>query len=586
MVTKIFLRILLGSPGVLKNCFTSYQAVHVFSCIHTKMMFLLKLSFAATVSFVLIFSHSARGQFPAACTDNANNGIKVCCPSDCSGPDHGTCKSIVGTESADWSRIQEPGSKVVEQVNQVGEVYGKVDSRYQWPMEVFTSVCECRGNYAGPDCSECDFGYEMDSNGNCQKLSSLRERKSITALSAQERMDLIKVLNESKNERQSDYKWAVIVEEPDHATRSGLRLENVATYDLFVYQHSSSKRDGDVTDNGEPVCSSFNVSDVDFGHEGPTFLTWHRYYLLIVERELGRIAERLGSPNGWNRYTFALPYWDWSDSEEVQNDIFSRSYFGTFDFNPESNRTPVEGVLFDGNNWPTVCDIHYDVNVDHATPITCSEVRSVCNPNRDRNKTQPGRLERGRFLLRSRDTLDNRTLPDLDTIKFLLNTSQYDAEVIGMKKHYTINSAGISFRNRLEGFVEIINLTTGEFAQNGSGPTHNNFHNGVHIFIHGHMRIVPSASNDPIFYLHHANVDRLFENWLQRCEEVSAYIPGPENRVAHPGHNSQDYLVPFFPLKTNNDMYKKSKEFGYTYQELDQCPTDGPGGKCSSDNSL
>ena len=555
-------------------------------------MFSLKLSFAVTVSYLLIFSHSASGQFPAACTDNANNGIKVCCPSNCSGPDHGTCKNI--TESADWSSIQEPGSKVVEQVNQVGEVAGKIDTRYQWPMEVFTSVCECRGNYAGPDCSECDFGYEIDSNGNCQKLSSLRERKSFTALSEQERMDLIKVLNESKNERQSDYKWAVIVDEPDHATRSGLRLKNVATYDMFVYQHSFSKRDGDVsdaTDNGSvPVCSNFsnlklNLSDVDFGHEGPTFLTWHRYYLLLVERELGRIAERLklGSPNGWNRYTFALPYWDWRNTSAVKNNIFNRSYFGTFDFDsPESNRTPVEGDLFDNNNWPTVCDKHYDVNVDHSKEVNCSYIRNVCNPNKDRMEGR--RLERGRFLVRGRKKLDNRTLPELETIKYLLNTNQYDANVSGMENHYTVESAGDSFRNRLEGFVDIDNIT-GVFAENGSGPTHNHYHNAVHIFIHGHMRIVPSASNDPIFYLHHANVDRIFESWLQGCGRGAPFVPKNRSRVAHPGHNSQDYLVPFFPLKTNNDMYKVSNEFGYTYQELDQAEK-CPGGKCSSDNSL
>ena len=536
-------------------------------------MLLLKLNFAVTVSFLPIFSHLASGQFPAACTDNANNGIKVCCPSDCSGPDHGNCTSI---SASDWSSIQEPGKTFVNNINRVGETLKKIDTRYQWPTEVFTSVCVCGSHYAGPDCSECDFGYRMDSNGDCQEISPPRERKSITALSVQERTDLIRVLDESKNERQSDYKWAVIVEEPDHATRSGLRLENVSTYDLFVYQHFFSKRDGDVKEDNDPVCSDFSVSDVDFAHGGPTFLTWHRYYLLIVERELGRIAERLGSPNGWKRYTFALPYWDWDDSDEVKTEIFSRSYFGTFDFDPDSNRTPVEGVLFDDNKWPTVCDRHYDVNVNHATPINCSEIRSVCNPNTDRTKAS--RLERGKFTLRGNDPpSDSRDLPDLSTIKYLLSTNTYDAEVRNMANHYGGDSAGISFRNRLEGFVNIINTETGEFAGSGSESSHNNFHNAVHIFIHGHMRIVPSASNDPIFYLHHANVDRLFEAWLQGCGGETSFVP--QNRVAHPGHNGQDYLVPFFPLKTNNDMYKKSAEFGYTYQELDQeamCPTDGP----------
>ena len=547
-------------------------------------MFSLKLSFAVTVSFVLIFFHSGNSQFPAACTDDANNGIKVCCPLACSGPDHGTCVSI--TTSADWSSIQKPGNAFVNTVNQVGEQFGKIDSRYQWPTEVFTSVCVCRGNYAGPDCSECDFGYEMDSNGNCQKVSSLRERKSITALSEQERMDLIKVLNESKNEHPSNYRWAVIVNESDYATRSGLRLENVATYDMFVYQHSFSKRDGDVKDNAKAVCSSDvldDLSDVDFGHEGPTFPTWHRYYLLIVERELGRIAERLGSPNGWNRYTFALPYWDWDDSDEVKNEIFSQSYFGTFDFDPDSTKTPVEGVLFDNNSWPTVCDKHYDVNVHPDKTITCPDLRSVCNPNTDRSKgeDQIGRLERGRFTVRGANPPpDIRHLPVKSTLKYLLSTNTYDAEVVNVANLYGVNSASISFRNRLEGFVNIINVGTGEFAEKGSGETHNNFHNAVHIFIHGHMRIVPSASNDPIFYLHHANVDRIFESWLQGCGRGTSFVP--ENRVAHPGHNRQDYLVPFFPLKTNNDMYKVSNEFGYTYQELEQaanCPANSRGGK-------
>ena len=386
------------------------------------------------------------------------------------------------------------------------------------------------------------------------------------------------------------------MEEPDHATRSGLRLENVATYDMFVYQHSFSKRDGDAKDNDTDVC--LKSSDVDFGHEGPTFLTWHRYYVLIVERELGRIAERLGSPNGWNRYTFALPYWDWSDSDKVKNDIFSRSYLGTFDFDPQSARTLVEGVLFDDNNWPMVCDKHYVVNVDRNMTITCPDLRRVCNPNTDRSKAQPGRLERGKFTLRGQNPPpDIRKLPVSSTIKHLLSTNTYDAEVRNMANHYGIESAGSSFRNRLEGFVNITNVQTGEFAESGSGPTHNNFHNAIHIFIHGHMRIVPSASNDPIFYLHHANVDRLFEAWLQGCGRGTSFVP--QNRVAHPGHNRQDYLVPFFPLKTNNDMYKKSNEFGYTYQELDQaaeCPADGPtgsptggpGGKCNyySDNSF
>ena len=147
------------------------------------------------VLFNDLFFHSASGQFPAAYTDNANKGTKVCCPSNCSGPHHGTCVNITGNESTNWSSIQGPGKTVVNMVKRVGEVFSTIDSAYQWPTEVFTSVCVCRDNYAGPDCSECDFGYEMDNvAGTCKEVSSFRERKNILTMSEQERMDLIKVL--------------------------------------------------------------------------------------------------------------------------------------------------------------------------------------------------------------------------------------------------------------------------------------------------------------------------------------------------------------------------------------------------------
>ncbi|KAL8730770.1 MAG: hypothetical protein Q9166_003840 [cf. Caloplaca sp. 2 TL-2023] len=42
-----------------------------------------------------------------------------------------------------------------------------------------------------------------------------------------------------------------------------------------------------------------------------------------------------------------------------------------------------------------------------------------------------------------------------------------------------------------------------------------NMHNGIHMFVGngGHMSNIPYSSFDPIFWLHHANVDRLFALW-------------------------------------------------------------------------
>ena len=79
------------------------------------------------------------------------------------------------------------------------------------------------------------------------------------------------------------------------------------------------------------------------------------------------------------------------------------------------------------------------------------------------------------------------------------------------------------------------------------------------------MRDVPTASNDPVFFLHHANVDRMFEAWLQ-IRKFDGTSPAYRlNDGGHPGHNFRDYLVPFFPLKTNEDMYKRASDLGFRY---------------------
>ena len=84
----------------------------------------------------------------------------------------------------------------------------------------------------------------------------------------------------------------------------------------------------------------------------------------------------------------------------------------------------------------------------------------------------------------------------------------------------------------------------------------------------------PAAVNDPVFNLHHCNVDRVLESWMQRFSNGSnsptllpAYVPVCGG---HPGHNRDDYMVPFFPLITAGEQYRVAEDWGYVYDKLIQ----------------
>ena len=75
----------------------------------------------------------------------------------------------------------------------------------------------------------------------------------------------------------------------------------------------------------------------------------------------------------------------------------------------------------------------------------------------------------------------------------------------------------------------------------------------------GTFEDVAASPNDPVFILHHNMLDCVFIEWLRRH-------PGTEypRGVLTPGHARDGYLVPFFPLFTNNELFVDPEELGYT----------------------
>ena len=82
----------------------------------------------------------------------------------------------------------------------------------------------------------------------------------------------------------------------------------------------------------------------------------------------------------------------------------------------------------------------------------------------------------------------------------------------------------------------------------------------------GAMADTAASPNDPIFINHHAMVDCVLEEWLQRNEEAEYPAGVPDSLRGHQGDN---YIVPFFPLYRHSDMFETADSFGYS------CDLDG-----------
>jgi tyrosinase len=70
-------------------------------------------------------------------------------------------------------------------------------------------------------------------------------------------------------------------------------------------------------------------------------------------------------------------------------------------------------------------------------------------------------------------------------------------------------------------------------------------HNGVHVWVGGSMGAVPTAPADPIFWMHHANIDRLWWQW-QTSPQGTGKNPilsltgvGPDSAIMDPWANTE-----------------------------------------------
>ena len=506
------------------------------------------------------YSVHSFGQLPTECTVQGYTG--VCCPNvggfgACGGPSRGRCESISNdypTYDCNSHANENTRYCKAEALLRTRAVSpAVVDLRYKWPSQIFHSVCKCNEEYSGYNCMRCNRGYRQDGN-NCVKhdTTTLPTRKNFVTLSNEEQNEFMEILEMAKNSRNFGYAYAVPIHQPILGTQS---FVTVSLYDAFTTYHYYSNRDKPIV--ADQTCNNGNLQRFcsedmclpDFAHWGPAFLTWHRGYLLCFENEIRYMLSQMDRTGKY--YTadnFALHYWDWSDDDTARRDrIWSITGHNM------NSRGNIQGRFA---TWKIICN-------GHANDLCLNDRDRLCDPTQLSTIIQRsiGGIDGRQCLARTSDESEESSPSSRKDFISALNQHSFDEDPYWYK---TYNGG---FRNALEGFAELGNHNQrSEVCPMGAKWPFFELHNRLHLYVGGTMSDIVISSNDPIFYLHHSNVDRMYETWLQKYN--GPYKPQEFSYKVAPGHNVKESLIMLFPKITNEDMHKKSKELGYKYDVL------------------
>lgn len=213
-------------------------------------------------------------------------------------------------------------------------------------------------------------------------------------------------------------------------------------------------------------------------HRGPAFLPWHREFLMRLEQDLRAVEPSV-----------AIPYWDWASDAALPDPSAGQVW--------SSN-------LMGGDGDPA------DGDIVKTGPFRQGEWETV-----DSSGSPAGPLRR-EFARSSDAVMTGWTmLPTQSHVSTVLGRTPYDASPWN-------RASQPSFRNELEGWIQ------------------QGLHNRVHVWVGGDM--LPGTSpNDPVFFLHHCFVDKIWADWRAQ-HPTEQYLPqtgGPA------GHNVGDAMYPW-----------------------------------------
>ncbi|KAI9660764.1 MAG: hypothetical protein M1831_003456 [Alyxoria varia] len=284
-------------------------------------------------------------------------------------------------------------------------------------------------------------------------------------------------------------------------------------------------------------------------HSSPLFPAWHRPYIALIEQMLlEEVQNVVNSFSGSKRQRYAdasktmrFPYWDWAlppAGESVLPDVLATSEV-TVD--TESGERTIPNPLYQYSPFDPVGGGSFGQgSIWDEWENTYRYPAGQNNPTTSDNSQAAAKLDA--------DLTSNRQ----SVYNVLSTCKDYGAVAAD-----GVEDSNVACHNSLEGV-----------------------HNGIHTAIGGggHMAYNNYAAFDPIFHLHHCNVDRIFAIWqkLNPTSWIGESSIGEYGSFALKAKTRVNGDTPLSPFSSNtngqfwtvNGVRDHESSFHYTYPEL------------------
>ncbi|KAG8960488.1 hypothetical protein FRC00_000212, partial [Tulasnella sp. 408] len=276
-------------------------------------------------------------------------------------------------------------------------------------------------------------------------------------------------------------------------------------------------------------------------HGTVLFPTWHRPYLAVYEQILQQHAAEVAKTYtedtaAWTKAAqqLRMPYWDWASNSVPPAEVISMAQVTIT--TPDGQRTPVPNPL-----------LSYRFN-----PIDPSIMAT--------------RYRIWQTTLRHPPSRTPDAVSDVDE---MVSWLQMDQE--------WIRDSTFNLLTRVKTWFAFSNHTAGD--EGSASNSIEAIHDGIHVDVggDGHMSSTSVAAFDPIFYLHHANVDRMFALWQAINPDVwvteGGGALGTFTLPASTRQNTDTDLTPFWngvdTYWDSTDSREYQTKLGYTYPEFE-----------------